>query len=73
MAKETSNAEPIVKAPTVTPFFKDADVEKQYKSVFGVDKYITIPGTYMGPLSGISKEVAEKLISSGDNQVALKA
>lgn len=73
MGKENTGIEPTVKPTPVTPFFKDADVEQKYKSVFGVDKHITIPGIYMGQLSGITKEVAEKLISLGDNQVAPKA
>ena len=73
MAKENAGIDQPAKAPIPAPFFKDVDVEQKYKSVFGVDKHITIPGIYMGKLSDITKEVADKLISIGDNQVAPKA
>lgn len=53
--------------------FKDAEVEKKYKAVFGKDKTIHIAGVYSGPLSNISLEVADKIVSLGDNQLAAKA
>lgn len=61
--------------PAATPaksFFKDAKVNEAYSSALGIDKAITVPGVYSGPLSGISVEVAEALIKMGDNQVVKK-
>lgn len=54
------------------PFFKNADVEAKYIAPFGADPEIHIPGKYSGKLSGISLEVAEKLVAMKDNQVQLK-
>lgn len=45
---------------------------KSYDSVFGVDKHIHVPGLFSGMLSDINTDVAEALISMGDNQVVKK-
>lgn len=54
-------------------FFTDPATAEKYEPVFGVDKTITIPGKYSGPLSKISPDIAALLIEMGDNQVKEKA
>lgn len=72
MAKEIITPDTKAETPAKS-FFNDAEVAQKYQSAFGVDKKITIPGLYSGPLSAITLEVAERLVKMGDNQLAEKA
>ena len=72
MAKNNTIPDALGETPAES-FFKDAEVAQKYQSTFGVDKNITIPGLYSGPLSAITLDVAEKLVAMEDNQLAIKA
>jgi len=53
--------------------FTNPDVDARYEALISIDKHIQKPGTYNGPLSKITVEMAAGMVERGSNLIKEKA